>query len=144
MIFCLSIFIRDGVRISECSGITVYNCRIGAGHDGVCIFSVLKTAGMYNCDIEVHTNTGVRIDNCANIEVDHNTFSVVHGSGWCCAEMENSLTNANIHHNIFMISKDQAAVQALETVHATGSISVHDNVMWNVGIIHLETRVITL
>ena len=92
---------NDGVRVSKSSYITVYNCRIhSAGHDGVSFLSDSKNCRMYNCDIQVQTNTGVRIDNSANCEINHNTFSGSANSGWCCVELENSLTSVNVHHNI--------------------------------------------
>jgi len=123
----------DGVRISKSSGIEVYNCRMhSVGHDGVSFLSGTKNSRMYNCDVEVQTNTGVRIDNCANVEVDHNTFSGSSGSGWCCVELENSLTNANVHHNIMHDFKGSSSSAGIGNIHASGSISVHDNVMWNV------------
>jgi hypothetical protein len=123
----------DGVRISKSSGINVYNCRMySVGHDGVSFLSGTKNSRMYNCDVEVQTNTGVRIDNCANIEVAYNTFSGSAGSGWCCVELENKLTNANVHHNIMHDFKGSSSSAGVGNVHASGSISVHDNVMWNV------------
>jgi len=123
----------DGVRISKSSGINVFNCRMySVGHDGVSFLSGTKNSRMYNCDVEVQTNTGVRIDNCANIEVDHNTFSGSAGSGWCCVELENSLTNANVHHNIMHDFKGSSSSAGVGNVGASGSISVHDNVMWAV------------
>ena len=123
----------DGVRISKSSGIDVYNCRIqSSGHDGVSFLSGTKDSRMYNCYVEVQTNTGVRIDNSANIEVDHNTFTGSAGSGWCCVELENKLTNANVHHNIMHDFKGSSSSAGIGNVHASGSISVHDNVMWNV------------
>ncbi|WP_048174139.1 disaggregatase related repeat-containing protein [Methanosarcina siciliae] len=123
----------DGVRISKSSGINVYNCRItSAGHDGVSFLSGTKDSRMYNCYVEVQTNTGVRVDNCANIEVDHNTFTGSAGSGWCCVELENTLTNVNVHHNIMHDYKGSSSSAGIGNWNAKGSISVHDNVMWNV------------
>jgi len=123
----------DGVRISKSSGINVYNCRItSSGHDGVSFLSGTKDSRMYNCYVEVQTNTGVRVDNCANIEVDHNTFTGSAGSGWCCVELENTLTNVNVHHNIMHDYKGSSSSAGIGNWNAKGSISVHDNVMWNV------------
>jgi uncharacterized membrane protein len=123
----------DGVRISKSSGINVYNCKIKAsGHDGVSFLSGTKDSRMYNCYVEVQTNTGVRVDNCANIEVDHNTFTGSAGSGWCCVELENTLTNVNVHHNIMHDYKGSSSSAGIGNWNAKGSISVHDNVMWNV------------
>jgi PKD repeat protein len=128
----------DGVRTSGCSGITVYNCRIGAGHDGICFFNT-KNSRAYNNDIDIRTNTGIRVDGCTNVELDHNTFYGLHNSGWCCTEMESSLSGINIHHNIFHDYSGSAGNAAVQPVHASGSVSVHDNVLWNVGSIAFGT-----
>ncbi|MDI9394152.1 MAG: disaggregatase related repeat-containing protein [Euryarchaeota archaeon] len=123
----------DGVRISKSSGIKVYNCRMkSSGHDGVSFLSNTKDSRMYNCYVEVQTNTGVRVDNCANIEVDHNTFTGSAKSGWCCVELENRLTNVNVHHNIIHDYQGSSSSAGIGSWGAKGSISVHDNVMWNV------------
>ena len=123
----------DGVRVSKSSGIEVYNCRMhSVGHDGVAFLSGTKDSRMYNCDVEVQTNTGVRINNCTNIEVDHNTFSGSAESGWCCVEMVNSLTNVNVHHNIMHDFKGSSSSAGIGNFNARGSINVHDNVMWAV------------
>jgi hypothetical protein len=123
----------DGVRITDSSGIDVYNCRLkSSGHDGVSFLSGTRDSRMYNCYVEVQTNTGVRVDNCANIEVDHNTFTGSAGSGWCCVELENTLTNVNVHHNIMHDYKGSSSSAGVGNWNAGGSISVHDNVMWNV------------
>ncbi|AYK14707.1 MAG: right-handed parallel beta-helix repeat-containing protein [Methanosarcina flavescens] len=123
----------DGVRISKSSGINVYNCRIqSSGHDGVSFLSGTKNSRMYNNYVEVQTNTGVRVDNCANIEVDHNTFTGSAGSGWCCVQLQNTLTNVKVHHNIMHDFKGSSSSAGVGNWNAKGSISVHDNVMWNV------------
>ena len=124
------------VMVSESvgsSGINVYNCRMySAGHDGVAFLSDSRNCRMYNCDVQVQTNTGVRIDNSDNCEVDHNTFTGSAGSGWCCVQLQNSLTNANVHHNIMHDFRGSSRSAGIGNVHASGSINVHDNVMWNV------------
>ncbi|MDD3245338.1 MAG: disaggregatase related repeat-containing protein [Methanosarcina sp.] len=123
----------DGVRIGDSSGIEVYNCRMkSSGHDGVAFLSGTRDSRMYNCYVEVQTNTGVRVDNCANIEVDHNTFTGSAGSGWCCVELENTLTNVNVHHNIMHDYKGSSSSAGVGNWNAKGSINVYDNVMWNV------------
>ncbi|MDY9927051.1 right-handed parallel beta-helix repeat-containing protein [Methanosarcina sp.] len=123
----------DGVRISKSSGIEVYNCRMqSSGHDGVSFLSGTKDSRMYNCYVEVQTNTGVRVDNCANIEVDHNTFTGSAGSGWCCVQLQNTLTNVKVHNNIMHDYKGSSSSAGIGNWNAKGSISVSDNVMWNV------------
>jgi PKD repeat protein len=124
---------RDGVISLNSSGINVYNCRMySTGHDGVAFVSHSKNCRMYNCDVQVQTNTGARIDKSENCELDHNTFSGSFGSGWCCVELENTLTDANIHHNIMHDFRGSSNNAGVGNVHASGSINVHDNVMWNV------------
>jgi hypothetical protein len=124
---------NDGVKISKSSGIKVYNCRIRSGHDGIEFLSRTSNSRAYNNDIDIRINTGIRVDNCKNIELDHNTFYGLHGSGWCCTEMESSLSGINIHNNIFHDYKGSSGSYAVSKVHASGSVSFHDNVLWNVG-----------
>jgi PKD repeat protein len=78
-------------------------------------------------------NTGIRVDNGKNIELDHNTMYGNHGSGWCCFEMESSLSNINIHHNILHDYHGSSGSAAVQPVHASGNVNVYNNVLWNVG-----------
>ncbi len=125
---------NDAVTVEKSTNIIVYSCRIySAGHDGVAFLSDCKNCRMCNCDVQVQTNTGVRVDKNENIEVDHNTFtSGTPGSGWCCVELERTLTNVNVHHNIMHDFRGSSSSSGIGNVHASGSINVHDNVMWNV------------
>ncbi len=125
---------NDGVQVFGSTNITIYNLQLySAAHDGVAFLSDSKNCRMHNCDVQVQTNTGVRVDDSANCEVDHNTFtSGTAGSGWCCVELENKLTNANIHHNIMHDFRGSSNSAGIGNVHASGSINVYDNVMWNV------------
>ena len=127
---------NDGVRVNEGTDIIVHNCRFySAAHDGVAFLSDSNNCRMYNCDVQVQTNTGVRVDNSASCEVDHNTFYTFSGNsdtGWCCVELENTLTNMNVHHNIMHDFRGYGKSAGIGNVHASGSINVHDNVMWNV------------
>jgi len=130
----------DGVRISKSSGIQVYNCRMhSAGHDGIEFLSGSHDCHAYNNDIEIMVNCGIRVDNGENIEVDHNTMSGDYGSGWCIFEMEDSLSNINIHNNILHDYHGSSGNSAVESVHASGSVSVNNNVLWNVGSINMGT-----
>lgn len=123
----------DGVRVSKSRFITVYNCRMhSVGHDGVAFLSGSENCRMHNCDISVQTNTGCRNDGTTNCEVDHNTIYGNIGSGWCCLEVESSITNLNIHHNILHDFQGSSASIGVAAVHASGSVKVHDNVMWAV------------
>ena len=103
------------------------------------LFISTKNSRAYNNDIDIRTNTGIRVDGCTNVELDHNTFYGLHGSGWCCTEMESSLSGINIHHNIFHDYRGSSGSAAVQPVHASGSVSVHDNVLWNVGSIAFGT-----
>jgi PKD repeat protein len=127
----------DGVRISKSTGINVYNCRIRSGHDGISFLSDSSRCRAYNNDIEITVNTGIRVDNGQNIELDHNTMYGDHGSGWCCFEMESSLSDIKIHHNILHDYQGSSGNAAVQPVHASGDVSVHNNVLWNVGSISM-------
>jgi hypothetical protein len=122
----------DSVRISKSSNIKVYNCRIRSGHDGISFLSGSSNCRAYNNDIDIRVNTGIRVDNGKGIRLDHNTFYGLHGSGWCCTEMENTV-QVEIDHNIFHDYRGSSGSAAVQPVHAKGSVSVHDNVLWNVG-----------
>jgi hypothetical protein len=125
----------DGVRVSSSSDIAVYNCRIGAGHDGICYYNV-KNSQIYNNDIDIRTNTGTRIDGCSNIKVYRNTYYGLHNSGWCCIECESSgLSGIKIYNNIFHDYKGSSGSYAVAPYKASGSVSVSNNVLWNVGAI---------
>ncbi len=125
---------NDGVTVIEGNNITVYNCRIySAAHDGVAFLSDSSNCRMCNCDVQVQTNTGVRVDYGINCEVDHNTFtSGTAGSGWCCVELENTLTNVNVHHNIMHDFRGSDGSAGIGRVRTRGSFNVYENVMWNV------------
>ena len=125
---------NDGVQIFGSTNVTVYNCRFySAAHDGVSIVSDSENCRVSNCDVQVQTNTGVRVDSGINCEVDHNTFtSGTAGSGWCCVELEDTLTNVNVHHNIMHDFRGSSNSAGIGSVRAKGSINIHDNVMWNV------------
>jgi len=122
----------DSVRISKSTNINVYNCTIGSGHDGISFLSGSSNCRAYNNDIEIRVNTGIRVDNGKSIRLDHNIFHGSYGSGWCCTEMENQV-DVEIDHNIFHDYRGSSGSAAVQPVHAEGSVSVHDNVLWNVG-----------
>jgi len=128
---------NDGVRAGKSSGIQVYNCRVRSGHDGIEFLSGSSNCRAYNNDIDIRINTGIRFDNSKG-RIDHNTFYGLHGSGWCCTEMENSV-NVEIDHNIFHDYKGSSGSAAVQPVHASGTVSVHDNILWNVGSISMGT-----
>jgi hypothetical protein len=123
---------NDCVRIVKSANIDIYNCRIRAGHDGVEFLSGSSNCRAYNNNIDISVNTGIRVDNGKSIRLDHNTFYGQHGSGWCCTEMEDTV-QVEIDHNIFHDYHGSSGSAAVQPVHASGSVSVHDNVLWNVG-----------
>jgi polygalacturonase len=123
---------NDGVRDSSSSNLWVYNCRIRAGHDGICYFKT-RDSKIFNNDVQVRTNTGTRIDGASNIEIFRNTYYGSYGSGWCTLECESSLKNINIHHNILGPYRGSSGSYAVAPVHASGSVSVQDNVLISIG-----------
>jgi Pectate lyase superfamily protein len=127
---------NDCVRIGKSTNIDIYNCRIRAGHDGVEFLSGSSNCRAYKNDIDISVNTGIRVDNGKGMRLDHNTFYGLHGSGWCCTEMEDAV-QVEIDHNIFHDYHGSSGSAAVQPVHASGSVSVHDNVLWNVGAISM-------
>ncbi|HWR25557.1 MAG TPA: PGF-pre-PGF domain-containing protein [Methanosarcina sp.] len=125
---------NDGVQVFRSTNITIYNCRLySSGHDGVAFFSDSENCRMSNCDVQIQTNTGIRIASGINCEVDHNTFSSgTAGSGWCCVQLQNTLRNVSVHHNIMHDFRGSDSSAGIGSRYARGSISIHDNVMWNV------------
>jgi hypothetical protein len=122
----------DGVRVETGSNITVYNCRTRTGHDGISFLLGSSNCRAYNNDIDIRVNTGIRVRDAKGIRLDHNIFYGLHGSGWCCTEMEENIS-AEIDHNIFHNYRGSSGNAAVQPRHANGSVSVHDNVLWNVG-----------
>ena len=47
------------------------------------------------------------------------------------------VTDRNIDHNIFHDYIGSSGNAAVQPLHANGSVSVHDNVLWNVGKYHM-------
>lgn len=122
----------DGVRIEKSTNITVYNCRIRAGHDGISFLLDSSNCRAYNNDIDIRVNTGIRVRDAKGIRLDHNNFYGLHRKGWCCTEMEENV-QIEIDHNIFHDYIGSSGNAAVQPRHANGSVSVHDNVLWNVG-----------
>jgi Pectate lyase superfamily protein len=122
----------DGVRIEKGTNITVYNCRIRAGHDGISFLLGSSNCRAYNNDIDIRVNTGIRVRDAKGIRLDHNNFYGLHRKGWCCTEMEENV-QIEIDHNIFHDYIGSSGNAAVQPRHANGSVSVHDNVLWNVG-----------
>jgi parallel beta-helix repeat protein len=123
---------NDGIRDSGSNNLQIYNCRINAGHDGICFYKS-KNSRAYNNNIIIRTNTGVRVYSASNTQLDHNTFSGLTNSGWCCTEMEGSLSGIKINNNIFHDYKGSAGNAAVQPYSASGSALITDNVLWNVG-----------
>jgi hypothetical protein len=128
----------DGVRIETGNNTSVYNSNIGSGHDSISFLLNSSNCRAYNNSFDIRINTGVRVRDSKDIRLDHNTFTGIHESGWCCTEMEENLSNIEIDHNIFhdYIGSNEYSYYssaAVQPRHANGSLHIHDNVLWNVG-----------
>jgi len=130
---------NDFVKCHSGTNIQVYDNSGQCGHDFIEFLRGTKNSRAYGNDIVVQTNTGIRCDGATNIELDHNTLTGAGGTGWCLFEMENSLSGINIHHNIMHDYRGSSGSYAVVPVHASGYVSVHDNVLWNVGSIAFGT-----
>jgi len=130
---------NDFVKCHAGDNIQVYDNSGQCGHDFVEFLSETKNSRAYGNNIVVQTNTGIRCDGASNIELDHNTLTGAGGTGWCLMEMENSLSNINIHHNIMHDYHGSSNSYAVAPVTVSGSVSVNNNVLWNVGSIAYGT-----
>lgn len=131
---------NDFVRCAKCTNVEIYNCTGQSGHDFISLLSGTNNTKIYNCDISVQTNTGIRVDNSSNTEIRNNNFTGQAGTGWCLVELENTVTNCDIHHNIFHDYRGSSGNNVTQPVHAIAkNVTVRNNVMWNVGSIAMGT-----
>lgn len=130
---------NDFVKCHAGDNIQVYDNAGQCGHDFVEFLSETKNSRACNNNIVVQTNTGIRCDGASNIELDHNTLTGAGGTGWCLFEMENELSNINIHHNIMHDYHGSSSSYAVAPVTVSGSVSVNNNVLWDVGAIAYGT-----
>lgn len=130
---------NDFVKCHRGNNVQVYDNAGQCGHDFVGFLSSTKNSRAYGNDIVVQTNTGIRCDGATNIELDHNTLTGAGGTGWCLLEMESTLSNINIHHNICHDYRGSSGSYVVAPVHASGSVSVHDNIIWACGSIGYGT-----
>jgi hypothetical protein len=113
-----------------------------ANHDFVQIVKGSKQVLIYNCQISIETNTGIRVDNGTDVEIRNNEITGVRGTGWCMLEIENIVINCNVHHNIFYDYKGSSGSNVTQPVHCQATnLVVHDNVLWNVGIVAIGVDV---
>lgn len=130
---------NDFVKCHTGNNVQVYNNSGQCGHDFVEFLSSTKNSRAYGNNIVVQTNTGIRCDGASNVELDHNTLTGAGGTGWCLFEMESALSNINIHHNICHDYRGSSGSYVVAPVHATGSVSVHENIIWACGSIGYGT-----
>jgi len=130
---------NDFVKCHSGNNVQVYNNSGQCGHDFVEFLTGTKNSRAYGNNIIVQTNTGIRCDGASNIELDHNTLTGAGGTGWCLFEMESALSNINIHHNICHDYRGSSGSYVVAPVHVSGSVSVHDNIIWNCGSIAYGT-----
>ena len=122
---------NDGVKCTGGNHISVYDCvSQSVGHDFVEYLSGTSYSSVRNCLINVQTNTGVRLDNANNCIIEHNTIYDNTGSGWCAIEIEDTMKNNKIEHNILRDMHGSTGNAAIQYVHANGELNVTNNVEW--------------
>jgi hypothetical protein len=126
----------DGVRVSKSNGITVRDCEINAGHDGICFYAS-SNCKAYNNLITVQTNNAIRIYSSSNVEIYKNNFTTYAG-GWCVLQFEENARNVDVHHNVFYDTKGNAGLAPWK--FSGSNIQVHDNVFWNCTTITKESE----
>ena len=124
---------NDGVKVQGGSNIYVYNCVAkSVGHDCVEFLGGCKDSAVWNCLIDIQTNTGIRFDNTNNCTAAYITVYGDQGSGWCAFEIEDTITNCRVDHSIVRNLHGSTGNAAVQYVHAKGSLTVSNCVTWDV------------
>ena len=124
---------NDGMRISACSNIIIYNCQfLTPGHDGIALLRESRNVHIYNIIVCTNVNAGVRFDGSSNCELDHSTFYSDTGSGYCGLELETSSSNNNVHQNIFRNMHNSRGYGIVNYNVGSGTITVTNNIFYDV------------
>lgn len=117
----------DGVRGGRTtSNISVYNCQfLCSGHDGVQVWYG-KNWHITNCTADLFINSGVRLANTINSEINNCFFYCDTGSGFVGIELEDNVDGANIHNNTFQSIHNGYGI-GIATVHAYGTANIWGN-----------------
>lgn len=121
----------DAIRATgHTSNNKVYNCIADTtGHDFVQLWNG-NGWHIYNNLVNLNINTGVRFANSENCELDRNTFYCNTKSGFVATEIEDTVHNINIHHNVYR-DLDNPYNCGIGTVHANGDIDIKNNIFYN-------------
>ena len=125
-----TMLLSDGIRISSAEGVNIYNCTFDcAGHDSISVFKS-ENVKMSNCKYNMMINTCVRLYNSKKCSITNSTFTQgIPGTGAGFIELEGSIKDVAINHNIFRDSSDPAIFTANA---ARGNAVVNDNVLYNI------------
>jgi parallel beta-helix repeat protein len=123
---------NDGIKCHRGNNVIVYDClSFSVGHDFVEFLSGTKNSKVSNCKIDVQTNTGIRLDNASDCLIEYCTIYDDTHSGWCAIEIENSQNNNVIDRCIIRNMHGSTGNAAIQYVHASGSLTVQNCVMWD-------------
>jgi hypothetical protein len=133
-ISCLKYMYNDFVKCHTGYNIVIHDNVVQSGHDGIEFLNNSHDCEAYNNSVEIRINCGMRIDNGKNIRLHHNNFTGQSGTGWCVFEIEDTVTDCEIDHNIAHDWTGSSGSAFTQNVHATvKNLNVHDNVMWKSG-----------
>ena len=128
---------NDFVKCHNGNNVIIYNCDGMCGHDFVEFLSGSRNCRVSNCNIKIAVNCAIRNDGTSNCQIDHCTITGVSGTGWCMCEVESGISNLVIDHNIFYDYHGSSGNAVVQNVHASGTVSTHDNIIWNCGGINM-------
>jgi hypothetical protein len=120
----------DGIRISNTEGVNIYNCRFDcAGHDSISVFKS-QNVKMSNCKFNMMINTCVRFYNAEKCALTNSTFTQsILGTGAGYIELEGTVNNVAVSHNVFLNSSDPVIFTANPR---GGKVVVNDNILYGV------------
>ena len=135
---------NDFVKSHAGTNIQVYNNGGQCGHDFIEFLSGSKNCRAYNNNIMICVNSGFRTDGQStgvfDTRIDHNFFTGVGGSGWCCLESQLKQSNTTADHNIFYnFMGSSGRDYVVGNVGASGSYLVQNNVIIDCGAIQYGT-----
>ena len=119
----------DFITCRSSSYIDVYNNTGQCGHDFVQGISHSNYVHVWNCNIWIADNSGVRSDYGTNFMIDHCTFTNTQGGGNACFEAEDTISNNTVTKCVFHDLSNPISIN----VHASGDLHVTDNRGWSCG-----------
>lgn len=122
---------NDFLRAGGCDNIIMHDCWIASGHSAGYYTAGSKNCKAYNNDIEVHTNAGLRVDRCQNMEFFNNNIWCK-GGGQAAFEIQNNCDGLKMYRNVVWdMARTYSGHWVVQNLGGTGKMEFYENVYWN-------------